>query len=96
MLHCLPGSLIEKAVVLDNLKPLTNSGAVIFGSTILQGSVPRNWAAKQLMNFYNKKEIFSNATDNLENLKFVLERRLNNLSIETINPAPAIIIRFVY
>lgn len=84
LLHCLPGSLLEKAIVFDNLEPLMNPGAVIFGSTILHGGVTRNWAAKELMNFYNKKGIFSNATDNLKDLRLILERRLNNLSIETI------------
>ena len=84
LLHCLPGSLLEKGVVFDRLKPLMKPSGVIFGSTILQGGVTRNWAAKQLMNFYNKKEIFSNATDDLENLKLVLEQRLNNISIEVI------------
>ena len=87
LLHCLPGSLLDKALVFDNLKPLMNPGAVIFGSTILNSGITGNWAAKQLMNFYNKKEIFSNATDNLEDLRLVLERRLNNLSIETIGCA---------
>ncbi|GAB4360212.1 MAG: hypothetical protein Kow0060_15200 [Methylohalobius crimeensis] len=52
LLHCLPGSIGDKAVIFDHLKPLMNLHAVIFGATLLQGSVQRNWAAKRLMAVY--------------------------------------------
>src|SRR5512143_3043921 len=37
LLHCIPGSIGSKAVAFDHLKALMNPGAVIFGSTLLQG-----------------------------------------------------------
>ncbi len=43
LLHCLPGSIESKAVVFDHLKALMNTNAVLFGSTLLQGGVPRSW-----------------------------------------------------
>ncbi len=39
LLHCLPGNLEMKLVCFDYLKALMNPGAVLFGSTILQGGV---------------------------------------------------------
>ena len=49
LLHCIPGTLESKSVSLDYLKALMNPDAVLFGSTILQGGVPKNWLAKRLM-----------------------------------------------
>lgn len=84
LLHCVPGSILDKAVIFDHLKSLMNSGAVIFGSTILQGGVSRSWAAKQLMNLYNKKGIFSNTTDDFASLKDALKQRFKKVAVEVI------------
>jgi len=82
LIHCLPGSLEEKGVVLDHLKALMNPNAVLFGSTLLQGGVVRNGAASRLMEIYNKKGIFSNRDDSLEALKRALTQRFHDVSIE--------------
>jgi 2-polyprenyl-3-methyl-5-hydroxy-6-metoxy-1,4-benzoquinol methylase len=84
LLHCLPGSISEKAVVFDNLKAIMNRNAAIFGSTILQGDAPRSWTAKRLMGLYNKKGIFANTADDFESLKEALNRRFENVSVELI------------
>ncbi len=84
LLHCLPGSISEKAVAFDHLKTLMTQNAVIFGSTILQGGVKRTWAAKQLMHLYNKKGIFSNTKDDLVGLETALKQRFENVAIEVI------------
>ena len=51
------------AQVVCHLAPLLAPGARVFGATIVQGSAPRSRAAQALMNFYNKKGIFSNVAD---------------------------------
>ncbi len=84
LLHCLPGSIIEKATVFDHLKPVMNSGATIFGSTILQGEVSRGWIAKKLMTLYNKKGIFSNTEDNFEGLEIALNQRFENVTLKVV------------
>ena len=84
LLHCLPGSIIEKATVFDHLKPVMNSGATIFGSTILQGELPRGWIAKKLMALYNKKGIFSNTEDNFEGLEIALNQRFENVTLNVV------------
>lgn len=84
LLHCLPGSISEKAAVFDNLKALMTRNAVIFGSTILQGNAPRNWTARRLMRLYNKKRIFSNTADDLESLEGALNQRFEDVEVELI------------
>ncbi|HEY9769755.1 MAG TPA: class I SAM-dependent methyltransferase [Coleofasciculaceae cyanobacterium] len=87
LLHCLPGSIESKSVAFDHLKALMNPKAIVFGSTLLQGGVQRNWFAKHLMDAYNRKGIFSNQQDDLEGLKQVLSKRFRNVSVEVVGCA---------
>jgi SAM-dependent methyltransferase len=84
LLHCLPGSIETKAVVFDHLRALMNPGAVLFGSTLLQGGVHRSGLARRLMAVYNKKGIFANQHDDLEGLERVLRSRFRDVSIQVI------------
>ncbi len=81
LLHCLPGTLEEKAVLFDHLRPLLKPGAVLFGATILQGDAPRGLLARKLMDVYNAKGIFSNRGDTADGLKTVLEARFHEVAI---------------
>jgi 2-polyprenyl-3-methyl-5-hydroxy-6-metoxy-1,4-benzoquinol methylase len=87
LLHCIPGSIESKAIALDHLKPLMNANAVLFGSTLLQGGVSRNWLAKRLMSAYNRKGIFSNQHDDLDGLKRALTQRFRDVSVEVVGCA---------
>lgn len=84
LLHCLPGSIETKSVALDHLESLMNPGGVLFGATLLQGGVTRNWAAKRLMDRYNRKGIFSNKHDDVDGLKRTLGQRFRSVSVEII------------
>jgi len=79
LFHCLPGTLDQKIVALDHLKPLMQPGCRVFGSTILGQGIERSWTARQLMAFYNKKGVFSNTEDNLEALNRLLSQRLEQV-----------------
>jgi SAM-dependent methyltransferase len=87
LLHCLPGDMATKARAFDFLSPLMAPGAVVFGSTLLQGGVESSFAARRLMDFYNSKGIFSNTQDNLETLTRELEKRFSAVSVETVGCA---------
>ena len=87
LLHCVPGSIESKSIAFDYLQAVMNPNAVIFGSTLLQGSVPRSWFAKRLMDVYNSKGIFSNQDDDLEGLKRCLSQRFRDVSVEVIGCA---------
>lgn len=87
LLHCVPGSIESKSVAFDHLKVLMNPDAVLFGSTLLQGGVSRNWFAKRLMHAYNNKGIFSNRHDDLDGLRRALGQRFRDVSVEVVGCA---------
>jgi 2-polyprenyl-3-methyl-5-hydroxy-6-metoxy-1,4-benzoquinol methylase len=93
VLHCLPGNLSQKAIVFDHLKPLLTQGGVVFGSTLLAEGVDRSRAAQALMRFYNKKGIFSNRQDSVEDLRRELETRFEDVRIETVGCAALFVAR---
>ena len=82
LLHCLPGSLPEKAVIFDHLNPYLDKGGTIFGATLLSHGVHRSEYACKLMAFYNEKGIFSNTEDRFEDLSEALASRYPHYSIE--------------
>jgi len=84
VLHCVPGSIESKAIAFDHLKALMNPHAILFGSTVLQGGVPRNWLARGLMEVYNRGGIFSNRQDSLDDLKHALGQRFRDVSLEVV------------
>ncbi|GHB31240.1 methyltransferase [Pseudovibrio japonicus] len=84
VLHCLPGTMKQKYLPFENLKPLLNEGGTLFGSTILGEGQKPNWAARKLMGVYNNKGVFSNAHDNVEDLRANLEAYFRDVSIEVV------------
>ncbi|MGI9455231.1 MAG: class I SAM-dependent methyltransferase [Aeoliella sp.] len=87
LLHCLPGDIAEKAIVLDHVAEYLGPGGVLFGSTLLNGGVKRNAAARALMRFYNRKGIFSNAGDTLSDLRTALTSRFAESGVEVVGCA---------
>lgn len=82
LLHCLPGKLSKKAPrVFGNISGHLADKGKVFGSTILQGDVPRSRPAQALMNFYNSKGIFANGEDTVEDLHEALEQSFSGHSI---------------
>jgi len=81
LLHCLPGTMIDKGVVFENLKPLLNANAVVFGSTILGQGVPHTFLARRLMRIYNSKGIFGNREDNLPHLEHILRDHFSSYAV---------------
>ncbi len=84
LLHCLPGTIPEKAVVFDHVRPLLSPGAKAFGATILQGDAPRSRPAQALMDFYNRKGVFSNAGDTLADLRKALTTRFTDVGVRMV------------
>lgn len=87
LLHCLPGSIAAKASAFDHLRALMNPSAVLFGATLLQGGVYRSRLAERLMEVYNRKGIFSNQDDDLEELTGELRKRFSDVSVEVLGCA---------
>ncbi len=75
VLHCLPGTMADKAVVLDHLAPLLAPGGRLFGTTILRTGVRQTPFSLALMKFLNARGVFGNAHDDLATLEDALSAR---------------------
>lgn len=82
--HCLPGNLDYKQRVFEYLKTVMNPGAVVFGSTVLQGHKKPNVVTRRLLKAYNQAGIFSNEEDTLEVLEKILADHFSEYGIEVI------------
>jgi hypothetical protein len=87
LLHCVPGPIESKTTAFDHLKALMNPQAAVFGATLLQGGVARNWGARRLMDIYNKKGVFSNRADHLDGLTQELRKRFKDVAVEVVGCA---------
>jgi hypothetical protein len=87
LLHCLPGTMEEKAAAFDGLNGLMKPGAALFGATLLHDGVERSLPAAALMGFYNRKGIFSNRGDSPESLRQALESRFHAVSVKVVGCA---------
>jgi len=83
VLHCLPGSMSEKLVAVDHLRPLMGDDAVLFGATILGRDIAPNFAARRLLDLYNAKGVFNNREDHLASLSEGLRERFPKVEVET-------------
>jgi SAM-dependent methyltransferase len=83
VLHCLPGTMAEKALVFDHLAPLLAPGGRLFGTTILRRGVPQTPLSLGLMRFLNARGVFGNAGDDLATLKAALGERFTDYEIRT-------------
>ncbi|KZT66435.1 S-adenosyl-L-methionine dependent methyltransferase [Daedalea quercina L-15889] len=87
VLHCLPGRMNEKGPkVFANLSAALKPDAVLYGSTILGRGpeVSHNWFGKWLMGLYNRKGIFDNTEDTLDDLKQVLRVHFEDVDIKMV------------
>jgi hypothetical protein len=82
VLHCLPGSMVEKIKVLDHLRPAMGEGAVLFGATILGRGGSPNRAARTLLDVYNAKGVFNNREDDAEALADGLKQHFTTVEID--------------
>lgn len=82
LLHCVPGSLEYKGKVFDHCKKVMNDGAVLFGATIINVGTEPGFLARKMIDFYNKKGMFSNSTDSKDQLREQLEARFSRVTVE--------------
>jgi len=83
VLHCLPGRMDDKLVVVDHLRPLMRKDAVLFGATILGRHIAPNFAARRLLGLYNAKGVFNNRDDDFDALSRGLRQCFDTVEIET-------------
>jgi ubiquinone/menaquinone biosynthesis C-methylase UbiE len=84
LLHCLPGEIASKSVVLDHGKTVVAPGGVIFGSTVLNGGVTHTPWSRLMMKKLNREGIFNNVDDDLEGLRDQLGKRFDRSHVEVV------------
>ncbi|MBL1101981.1 class I SAM-dependent methyltransferase [Streptomyces coffeae] len=75
LLHCIPGSIREKAKVLDHVAACVRPGGRLFGATVLTQGVPVGTAARVNFRMWNKRGLMNNSEDSLEDLRTELAAR---------------------
>ncbi len=85
LLHCLPGSMLEKEPVIRNLRALLREGGVLFGATVLGRGVERVGALYRATNrAYNRRSIFCNLEDGAAELEAILSRSFARHSVRVV------------
>ncbi len=84
LLHCLPGSIPEKAVVFDRLAPALEPGGVLFGSTVLASDASCSWLARTFLRWFNRRRIFCNDRDRWEDLEAALRLRFRSVRLRRV------------
>jgi len=69
IIHCLPGSIPDKAVVFEHARNVLAPGGVLFGSTILGKGVDHTWRSRAALWDINRRGIMSTRNDSLEDLE---------------------------
>ncbi|MEU1849974.1 class I SAM-dependent methyltransferase [Streptomyces sp. NPDC019990] len=81
VLHCLPGTMKQKGVVFDNIRPYVADGGVVFGCTVLGKDVRLPAHGRWMMEKYNQAGSFRNTEDSLEELQAQLAARFTRYSV---------------
>lgn len=82
LLHCLPGSMREKTVAFAHARSTLAPGGVLFGTTVLGEGVPHTRLAKRALEFGNRRGVFSNLQDSLDELEAGLERVFDSHEVQ--------------
>jgi hypothetical protein len=75
LLHCVPGTIADKAVAFDHAEQVLVPGGTLFGATILGKGVPHTRWADRALRRLNRSGAFSNLDDSLEDLESALAER---------------------
>ena len=81
LLHCLPGSMAEKARVFAHLKPYLAADGVLYGATILGDGAGHNPLGRKLMEDGNGPGISGKAADTLKQLRAALGEHFAQVSV---------------
>ncbi|KAI0080997.1 S-adenosyl-L-methionine dependent methyltransferase [Panus rudis PR-1116 ss-1] len=86
LLHCLPGSMSEKASkVFSNMKRIMVEEGCVYGATILgKTHAPHNILGRTLLGVYNRKGIFSNENDSKESLEGALREHFRVVEVTVV------------
>jgi SAM-dependent methyltransferase len=72
VLHCVPGTMLTKAVAFEHARSVLAPGGVVFGNTVLNEGVPHTPVSRLGMKLFNHRGEFCNYDDHLADLDAAL------------------------
>jgi SAM-dependent methyltransferase len=81
LLHCLPGTLRSKAVVFEHAQAVLAPGGIVFGATVLNEGVRHTPLSRAAMAALNRRGIFSNRDDTLQDLDAILRAAFDDYEL---------------
>ncbi|HEX3785825.1 MAG TPA: class I SAM-dependent methyltransferase [Pseudonocardiaceae bacterium] len=81
LLHCLPGTLVDKAVVFRHARRVLRPGGTLFGATIPGTGVRHNQSARWQLTVANRLGIMSNRDDRLADLDAALAENFTDYEV---------------
>ncbi len=84
LLHCLPGTLADKAIVFEHARAVLTPGGVVLGTTLLGKGVDHTRLAKRTLSATNRRGVMSNLDDSLEDLTAALARTFTSYDVDTV------------
>jgi len=86
VMHCVPGSYLDKGVAFQHAYDVLENGGVFFGSTVLRHGVSHKPFSKAAMRILNSLNIFHNDQDDLVDFKQAIESLFDLVEIQTYGP----------
>lgn len=84
LLHCLPGTMLDKAIVFRRAKAVLGPGGVLFGATIFGRGVPQSRMARLALAVANRHGMQSNLADGPQELEAALASEFPSHELEVI------------
>ena len=82
LLHCVPGTLPEKAIVFDYANDALAPGGTLFGATVLGLEADHTKRSRKALARFNRRGVFSNLEDRREDLERSLAERFTTHEVE--------------
>ena len=84
VIHCLPGPLPRKAAAVANVAAVLAPDGVLFGASVLGTSGRHTWAARRMLDAFNRQGGFDNLNDTEEGLGEILAASFEHVQLETV------------
>ena len=84
VIHCLPGPLSRKAAAVANVAAVLAPTGVLFGASVLGRSGRHTWAARRMLDAFNRQGGFNNLADSEDGLREILGASFEHVELETI------------
>jgi ubiquinone/menaquinone biosynthesis C-methylase UbiE len=72
LLHCVPGTMSDKAIIFEHAQSVLAPGGALFGATVLGAEADHTRHSRRVMARFNRRGIFSNLDDRREDLEAAL------------------------